>query len=272
MRPAPHHRREPAAWPAVRGNHFMIDLRRAGSTSALLIVLALLVAACGGAATATPTPTPAPEATPVGEATPVVEATPAPEGEATPELAIPTFDLGALTGAIPGVDSYRTSFSIGGEEAYQSIVVTAPVLSKAITTFDGGEPSTRFIIIGDEVWMADGPDDDFVSVPAEMGNAMLMAFDPTLMLGAFGGANLAGVGGIVGTEDKNGVQARHIRIDPTTAAGFAASMPAGSAIDIWVAEAGYLVAWEMTGFEADSNISIQVTGVNDPANKVERPS
>jgi hypothetical protein len=32
------------------------------------------------------------------------------------------------------------------------------------------------------------------------------------------------------------------------------------------------VAWEMSGFEADSDISIQVTNVNDPANKVERPS
>lgn len=245
----------------------MIDFRRARISGALLLVLALFVAACGGA---TATPAPNTEPTPVGEA--VTEATPAPAGEATPVGALPTFDLGALTGAIPGVDSYRTSFSLGTEEAYQSVVVTKPVLSKSIQTFDGGEPSTRFIIIGDEVWTADGPDAEFTSVPKELGNAMLMAFDPTLMLGAFGGANLAGVGGLVGTEDKNGIQAQHIKIDPTTAAGFAASMPAGSTIDIWVAEAGYLVAWEMTGFGADSDMSIQVTGVNDPSNKVERPS
>jgi hypothetical protein len=246
----------------------MLNLRRAAVPGALLIVVMLLVAACGGA-TATPISA-------VGDATPTPaagEATPTPEsGEATPDLAIPTFDLGALTGGIPGVDSYRTSFTIGGELGYESVVVTKPVLSKDITTFNGGEPSTKFIIIGDEVWTADGPGAEYQSVPPELGNAMLMAFDPTLMLGAFGGANIAGVGGLVGTEDKNGVQARHIKIDPTTAAGFAAAMPAGSAIDIWVAEAGYLVAWEMSGFEADSNISIQVTNVNDPSNKVERPS
>lgn len=247
----------------------MIEFRRARISGALLLVLALFVAACGGA---TATPAPNAEPTPVGEGTPVTEPTPGPVGEATPVGAVPTFDLGALTGAIPGVDSYRTSFTLGTEEAYQSVVVTKPVLSKSIQTFNGGEPSSRFIIIGDEVWTADGPDAEFTSVPKELGNAMLMAFDPTLLLGAFGGANLAGVGGLVGTEDKNGIQARHIKIDPTTAAGFAASMPAGAAIDIWVAEAGYLVAWEMTGFEADSNISIQVTGVNDPANKVERPN
>lgn len=251
----------------------MFDCRRAGLPGALFILATLLVAACGGGATATATPTPAApvDATPV----PGAEATPTPEGgevgEATPEVAIPTFDLDALSGAIPGVDSYRTAFSVDGELAYESIVVTQPVISKDITTYTDGEPSTKFIIIGDEVWTADGPDAEYQSVPSELGNAMLMAFDPALMLGAFGGANLTGVGGLVGTESKNGVQARHIKIDQTTAAGFAASMPAGSAIDIWVAEAGYLVAWEMTGFEADSDISIQVTNVNDPSNKVERP-
>jgi hypothetical protein len=256
-----------------RGEFPMIDLRRATTLGALVIIATLLVAACGGStATPTPTPVPAGEATPTP--TPEGEATPTPEGgeEATPEVAIPTFDLGALTGGIPGVDSYRTSFTIGGELGYESVVVTKPVLSKDITTYTDGEPSTKFIIIGDEVWTADGPNAAYQPIPGELGNAMLMAFDPALMLGAFGGANIAGVGGLVGTENKNGVQARHVKIDQTTAAGFAASMPAGSSIDIWVAEAGYLVAWEMSGFDADSNISIQVTNVNDSSNKVERPS
>jgi hypothetical protein len=246
----------------------MIDRRRAALPGALFIVVMLLVAACGGGAAATPA---APnEATPP----PAQEATPTPEAaiEPTDALALPTFDIGALTGGIPGVDSYRTSFSTGGELGYESVVVTQPVLSKDITTYDNGEPSTRFIIIGDEVWQADGPGAEYQAVPSQMANAMLMMFDPALMLGAFSGANLAGVGGLVGTEDKNGVQARHVKIDQTTAAGFAASMPAGSSIDIWVAEAGYLVAWEMSGFEGDGNVSIQVTHVNDPSNKVERPS
>jgi len=247
----------------------MTNLPRAGVHGALLLIAVLLVAACGGAASTTTPETPA-------EATPAAGETAAPTqdgggGEATPDMAVPTFDLGALTGGIPGVESYRTSFSIGGELAYESVVVTKPVISKDITTYDGGEPSTKFIIIGDEVWTAEGPDAEYQSVPSELGNAMLMAFDPALMLGAFASADLTGLGGNVGTETKNGVQAHHIRIDPTTAAGFAAAMPAGSSIDIWVADAGYLVAWEMSGFEDDQNISIQVTNVNDPANKVERP-
>jgi hypothetical protein len=150
--------------------------------------------------------------------------------------------------------------------------VTKPVLSKDIQTYQDGAPSQRFVIIGDDVWTADSPSGDLQAVPSEMASAMLLAFDPTLLLGAFASADFANVGAALGTEDKNGVQATHVRIDPTTAAGFAAAMPPGSSIDLWVAEAGYLVAWEMSGFEEGQDISIQVTNVNDPANKVERPS
>jgi len=48
-------------------------------------------------------------------------------------------------------------------------------------------------------------------------------------------------------------------------------MPPGASVDIWVADAGYLVAWEMSGFPDDANFAIEVTNVNDPSNKVERP-
>lgn len=259
----------------------MTDLRRAGPFAALLISASVAVAACGGAA-ATPTPVeptpvpgePAPTPTPETPAEPtptdVIVTTGTPE---EPVGAIPTFDISTLTGAIPGVDSYRTSFSIDGVVQYESVVVTKPVLSKAITTYDGDVVSSRFVAIGDEVWTADGPDGTFEPIPAAFASTMLLAFDPTLMLGAWAGADLAGSGAAnLGTEDKNGVQAVHVRLDSTSVIGLAGAMPAGSAIDIWVAEAGYLVGWEMTGFGSDSDIAIQVTGVNDSANVVERPS
>lgn len=254
----------------------MSDLRRAGPLAAIFVSVALTVAACGGAAATT---TPAGEATP----TPVGEVTPTPEGEATPTPetpgseetpagAIPTFDLSALTGGLPGVDSYRTSTSVGGVKQYESVVVTKPVLSKAITVYDGDAVSQRFVIIGDEAWQANGPDDAFETVPAGFASTMLMAFDPALMLGGFAAVDWAQTASDQGMEEKNGVQAHHIRIDSTSFVGAAAAMPAGAAIDVWVADAGYLVAWEMTGFPEDANFAIEVTGVDDPANKVERPS
>lgn len=256
----------------------MTGFRRANLLAALFATIVVTVGACGGSS-ATPTPTPAGEATPppAGEATPppAGEATPTPEptpaGEATPG-AIPSFDLGALTGAIPGVDSYRTSFSVNGVEQYQTVVVTKPVLSKAITTLNDGVVGTRFVVIGADTWTAEGADGAFEVVPAALASSLLFAFDPALMLGAYTSVNWGQVAADKGVESKNGVQARHLQIDPTTFAGLAGGMPAGSSIDIWVADAGYLVAWEMTGFEEGGDISIQVSGVNDPANKVDRPS
>jgi hypothetical protein len=241
---------------------------------ALLILAAMLVAACGGAtATATPTPAAPGDATPTpaAEAT-EAPATEAPAGEATPDLPLPTFDLEALTGGLPGVDSYRTSLSISGEEQYRSVVVKEPVLSKEITVLDGGDVSQRFLVIGDEAWTASGEDGAYESVPSELASSMLFAFDPAFMLGAYASTDWSGAASDEGTEEKNGVQARHLKIDSATSVGAAAAMPPGSAIDIWVAEAGYLVAWEMSGFPDDANISIQVTNVNDPSNEVERPS
>ena len=251
----------------------MFDPRRATAFGALLLSIAVVVAACGGAtATTAPTPAAQGDATP----TPAAEPTPTPEGgagEATPELALPSFDLDALTGGIPGVDSYRTETSIGGVKQYESVVVTQPVLSKAITIYDeDGNVSQRLIVIGEDAWAADGADGSFEALPAQLASSMLLAFDPALMLGGFASVDWAGAGANQGVEEKNGVQAHHVRIDSTTFVGAAGAMPPGSAVDIWVADAGYLVAWEMSGFPDDANFSIQVTGVNDPANKVETPS
>ena len=251
----------------------MFDPRRATAFGALLLSIAVVVAACGGA-TGTTAPTPAAQ----GDATPTpeVDVTPTPEGgagEATPELALPSFDLDALTGGIPGVDSYRTETSIAGVKQYESVVVTQPVLSKAITIYDeDGNVSQRLIVIGEDAWAADGADGSFEALPAQLASSMLLAFDPALMLGGFASVDWAGAGANQGVEEKNGVQAHHVRIDSTTFVGAAGAMPPGSAVDIWVADAGYLVAWEMSGFPDDANFSIQVTGVNDPANKVETPS
>lgn len=254
----------------------MFDLRRATVTGAILATFVLVVAACGGATATSPTgATDAPEATAGESAAAPTAASEAPAATGPAEASVgafPTFDLGALTEGLPGVDSYRTETSVGGVKQYESVVVTKPVLSKAITVYDGGDVSQRFVVIGNEVWIGEGADGAFEADTTGFASTMLMAFDPALMLGAYATVDWAGGASDQGTEEKNGVQARHVRIDPTTFVGAAAQMPAGSAIDVWVADAGYLVAWEMSGFPDDANFSIQVTNVNDPSNTVERPS
>ncbi|MEA2608865.1 MAG: hypothetical protein QOJ75_1108, partial [Chloroflexota bacterium] len=131
----------------------MLDLRRATRLTLVGVLAALTFAACSSGTAASPSPAAVDAATPTAEAA----ATPTPDTgqgaaatpEATPDLAIPTFDLKALTGAFPGVESYRSSTSVGGVKQYESVVVTKPVLSKAITVFDGTNVSNRYIVIGD---------------------------------------------------------------------------------------------------------------------------
>jgi hypothetical protein len=238
-------------------------------TAAFLLAASAFVAACGGA-TATTTPgAPTPSPAPAG-ATPA--ATPA-EGE-TPAAsvgALPSFDLSALSGTLP-VDSYKATLSVDGVEQYKTTVVTKPELSKDITTMQDGVPSTRFVVIGKEAWSQNGPNEKFTEVPEQLASSMLLAFDPSTLLAAYQGLDLSHSAADQGSEQKNGVQARHLHIDPSTFAGGAIAIPAGAAIDLWVADAGYIVGWEMTGFGPGQSVSIQITDIDDPSNKVERPS
>jgi len=254
----------------------MPELRHLARLTVLAVATSLTAAACGGGSSPAPAASSEASAAPSVEESAVASEAPASEAPASAEAslaALPSFDLGALSGAIPGVDSYRTETSVGGVKQYESVVVTKPVLSKAITVYDDtGKVATRYVIIDKDAWTADGPTGEFQSVPAQMATTMLMAFDPALMLGAFTSVDWAHVATNQGVEDKNGVQAHHVRLDSTSLLGAAGTMPAGSAIDIWVADAGYLVAWEMSGFPGDANFSIQVTHVNDAANKVEKPA
>ena len=252
----------------------MPDLRHLTRLTALVVATGLLAAACGGSsATSAPASSTEASAAPSVEA-PSEAATEAPAESAEASVgALPTFDLAALSGALPGVDSYRTSTSIGGVKQYESVVVTKPDVSKAITVYDDqGAVTNRYVLIGKDAWQADGPDGAFTSVPAALASSFLVAFDPALMLGAYAQLDLTSLGTNQGMEDKNGVQAHHVRIDSTSLLGAAGAMPAGSAIDIWVADAGYLVGWEMTGFPNDANFAIEVSNVNDSSNRVEKPS
>ena len=232
----------------------MISIRRAGLAAALTIS-AVTLAACGGGATATATPTPAPAATPA------TDATPAP----TVVGAIPSFDLSGLVKNLEGVDSYRVTITTDGEIQYAAVVVTKPVLSRDVTMGDG----TRIVVIGDETWIGDAS--KLEPAPPEMATPMLAAFDPVLMMGAFTTPGAMTGATEVGTEEKNGVQARRFTVASNSFMGAIASMPPGSSIEMWIADAGYLVSMSIAGV-GEGSFTMDVTNVNDPSNVVERPS
>jgi hypothetical protein len=250
----------------------MTHLRLAGRAGALLIPIALVIAACSGAASSgAPSSAPGSSAgTGNGPSAPASQAPasqpPAASVGAIPSIgAIPSFDLGQLANHLAEVDSFRISITVNGTEQYKGIVVNKPTKASDLVVPGG----TRIVTIGDEVWLgAGGP---LRPAPAALAQGILKNFDIGLMVSAYSGAGWAESSAEVGTEQKNGVTAKHYRIDGTTIAPGFNSLPAGAALDVWIAEAGHVVAVEATDFPG-GDVSIQVTGVDDPANKIERPS
>ncbi len=243
--------------------------RRAG-IAGVLTIAALTIAACGGGtATTGPDGTAAPTAAPTtapGGATPAP--TTAPDPNATPDIALPSLDPSALLENLEGIDSYRVSVTTNGELAYQAAVVTKPVLARDILLGEGDD-AQRIVVIGDEAWSGTG--DELVPMPSELATGMLAAFDPMLLFGGFAQAGAWQGAADQGTEERNGVQARHFHIDDTSFLGAVGGMPAGASIDAWIAEdGGYLIALEIVNGEGDGYI-VNVTDVNDPGITVERP-
>jgi hypothetical protein len=236
-----------------------------GRAATLLVAIALAVVACGGAAES-PTNAPTP---PAQSAPPTVAPATDPPTDTggPPSPGLPGIDLSDIAGALDGVDSYRMTVTVDGEVTYSATVIRAPVEAQAIEI-----GTTRIVRIGDEAWLDAGAG-SFQSVEPDMVAGMANAFDPILLFGAYG--QMGDLGGLtdLGTESKNGVQARHLRIDASTPL-VGASVPPGATIDIWVADQGFLVSYAVTGFDAagaGGDLVIDVTNVNDPANRVDRP-
>jgi len=247
----------------------MTDLRAVTRVGAILFPIALVLAACGSnggsaaASAAASGGTSGTTATPSPAASSGAVASQAPDVSGLP---IPSFDISAITAGLQNLDSYRVTMSVGGAEKYKAVVVTKPVLARDIT-IDG---NTRVVIVGSDTWIGQGGA-PLTKVPEAMATSLFAAFDPSLIVGAFSGPGWAQSSLDQGVEQKNGVSAHHYHIDSTTLAGGFTGLPAGAVVDVWIAEDGYLVAFESTGTQG-GDYSIEVTGVDDPANKVDTPS
>jgi hypothetical protein len=247
----------------------MTTIRSIRGARALLVPIALLVAACSGSAasgspaasggTSAATATAAAPNPPASSAG--TDASAAPSGGA-----IPSFDIGILTAGLANLDSYKVSITVGGSEVYGGTVVTKPVLSRDLMVSGG----TRIVVIGNEAWVGQGGA-PLTSVPEAMATGLFATYDPSLLVGAFSGAAWAQNSADMGAEQKNGIDSHHYHIDSSTVVGGFTGLPAGAVIDVWIADDGYLAAFESKG-TTGGDISIEVTNVDDPANKVDRPS
>lgn len=163
-------------------------------------------------------------------------------------------------------------------------------LEFTITGFGMGGASAdegmTYIIIGDKAWMILGG--AAMEVPEDSAGSFDDMFDSLAPDTLFGSQVTSYASGMqkVGTEQKNGVAAIHYEADDATVEALAKAM-AGSDIvydaadwtmDVWIAqEGGYLVSMIQKGIIKSGETSVpyllemNITNIDDPANKVEAP-
>ncbi len=243
--------------------------RSASRAGALLIPLALVLAACSGGTGASGAPSAAASNAAATAAPSTGLALPSglvlPSGLDLPSgLAIPSFDLSQLVNGLEDHTSYQVSVTSGGTVTYKATVVNKPVKSRDVVL--GGD--SRVVVIGDQAWTGD-VGGKLTPTQAGIATQMFALYDPSYLIKAYSAFASSANAADKGTETKNGVNTHHYRIDSTTFLGVS-PLPADASIDVWVADEGYVASVVVAGLGSD--FSIDVTNVDDPANKVETPS
>lgn len=259
------------------------------------LVAGVFVAACGGPTTAPGSVTPG-GSEPATSQAPGATGTGGGPGGSQDVTAGSAF--GTAANGLNALDSYKfnvqiTSSSNGtfgseGTTSFTGTVVHKPdeeqQFDEIVKDAAGNVTSElHFVIIGSNAWTKEKSDDSYTAVPAAAVTPMMTAFAafrPEQLFGtAFG--TLGSDYHLVGTETKNGVNSQHFSGDESIGAFFSAlSGTSGSwQSDVWLAvDGGYLVSSNVSASAATAtsagsfSISVDITNVNDPANKLTPPS
>ena len=191
-----------------------------------------------------------------------------------------TIRIAGLTG-IPGASELE------GEVSVEMVAVRLPepAMKLTISGVGGGETASAeltYIVVGDRAWMEIGG--TAVEMPGDSAQGpldLIGLISPETLYNTSIGDWTSGLER-VGEESKNGVAAIHCRANRETAAAMGQALDGAAtaewSMDVWVARDGaYLVGAVQkgeigTGSTTRSHlVQIDVTGVNDPANKVETP-
>ena len=231
-----------------------------------VILLIFLLAACGTAATPSPSSS-TPAATTGAPASPSDE----PTEEPSEEPSGTGVDIEAAAQALENVDSYKLSFVVEGasDATVDAVIIRDPEPAWHYTTTTGDQ-TAEIIIIGDQAWL--GSAGTFQAVPASTVTGMIQPFDLVLLMGQMNRPGFSEALQEEGQEEKNGVPTTHFLIDENSPGLGTSSFPPGASFDLWIADEGYLVALEALGTGSGvDRLSINVTDVNSSDNVVEAP-
>lgn len=226
---------------------------------------------------ATPAPIPSSAPDPSDE---VPTLRPAPSGDGP--------DLVAAADALADLESYRVSVVSRGLVEASSADGTVAMTS---TLVQGGAPAAEFtmrgvagleggsleaIVIGDEAWVRSGGG-RWLKSPGGAADfdAAFTTLSPIALVAGF--EELAAAIHRISTERRNGIPTLRYRAESGDPEAAAAGLTGGRA-DLWLAvDGGYLVAlkidgtWDVDGVPTPILLEIDVSGIDDPANRVRPP-
>jgi hypothetical protein len=225
----------------------------------------------------TPVPPPEPDPTEIAE---VPTLRPEPSGDRP--------DLLEAANALADLDSYRVAVESRGLVPATTADGTVRMTS---TLIQGRDPAAAFtmtgvdglaggrleaIVIGDEAWLREGSG-RWLRSPGGAADfdAAFTTLSPIDLVSGFEG--LADAVHRTGAERRNGLRTIRYHTEAGDDEAVAAGLVGGEA-DLWLAaDGGYLVAlaidgrWDLDGTATPIHLGIEVTRVNDPANKVTPP-
>jgi hypothetical protein len=216
--------------------------------------------------TASPTATPS-----LITSGPTTAATPAPSPTEPPAPGAP--DLRAALAALAGHDSYRLAIeTVRGRtiDRSEALEILGPPARRSVV-IEGSTGATQVIVIGDRAWLA-RPGAGFAPVEVSEAERAIDGFGADSILAELTRPALGATLRRVGPEEMNGVAAtRWSAGGPDLAAAVPDAAP-GAAYDVWIAEAGQLVAIRASGLAgADQEVTVDVSAVDDPSSEVIPP-
>lgn len=257
---------------------------------ALVAVLALVGLTVGGCDLMTAQATPRPSRL-VATPGPLPSSAPEPSDEVPtlrPEPSGDGADLVAAADALADLDSYRVTIVSRGlvesSSADGTVTMTSTLVQGAapaagftmrgVAGLEGG--SLEAIVIGDEAWLRAGGG-RWLKSPGGAADfdAAFTTLSPTALVLGF--EELAAAIHQISTERRNGIPTVRYRAESGDPEAAAAGLTGGRA-DLWLAaDGGYLVAlvidgtWDMDGVPTPILLKIDVSGINDPANRIKPP-
>ena len=242
-------------------------MTRAPRLFSLAAIAVLAVAACGGSAAST-------------------SASEAPASQAAGP------DVGAAAQALDDVQKYALDLTVSGlmqtAEGESGITMSGVVDRESeayqfqmsgVAGFEAlGGSAISFILIGDDAWISTG---DGAYIPTPGGATMFSQFTeglaPQTLLGMVPPSALQGMTP-AGTEEKNGVATTHYRVTGADSPQVAEGLGADAAIDVWIADEGYMVGMVMNGTMDVSGtatpiqMSMDISRINDASIEIEAPN